>query len=200
VILYDIEAPLHDRYTMERGFATEEEMALIRDTTLVINAFFGWDFNSCELIHKNGVWHPIDFANPCPDSQVTSLHYHFPWLIEANVRWSVFAATTGRRMPTIEWDPYFALVDEEMTLRERLDAVLPRAHAHFQTEQFEEFCETHMSHLDEVADEFFGTEMAREAVRGKVAALFPDHEVDEYTDLFFERIQRWRETEGVGSA
>ena len=72
VILYDIEAPLHNRYTLERDFATEDELSLIRDMTLVINAFFAWDFNSCELIHKDGVWHPIDFANPCPDSQVTS--------------------------------------------------------------------------------------------------------------------------------
>ena len=71
--------------------------------TLVINAFFAWDFNSCEVIHKDGVWYPIDYANPCPDSQVTSLHYHFPWVILANLRWSIFAATTlsDRRMTLV---------------------------------------------------------------------------------------------------
>ena len=34
---------------------------------------------------------------------------------------------------------------------------------------------------------------ARDAVRHKVEALFPAHEVDEFTELFFSRIQRWRE-------
>ena len=40
------------------------------------------------------------------------------------------------------------------------------------------------------------TNDARVAVRDKVAALYPEHELEEFTDLFWERIQRWRnETE-----
>ncbi len=110
LISYDPTAPLHDRYTMERGFVNAEEDALLRDMTLVINAFFDWDFNSCESLRKDGSWYPIDFANPCPDSQVTSLHYHFPWLIKANIRWAVFTATTHRRMPFPVWGRYFKVV------------------------------------------------------------------------------------------
>ncbi len=37
----------------------------------------------------------------------------------------------------------------------------------------------------------------RDAVRRKVTALFPPHEIDEFTELFFGRVQRWREQEGV---
>ena len=80
---YDPDAPLHDRYRMETDFIDDADKQRLTDMTLVINAFFGWDFNSCEALRVNGQWHPIDFANACPDSQVTSLHYHFPWLIKA---------------------------------------------------------------------------------------------------------------------
>lgn len=196
VVLYDIDAPLHERYTMKRDFATEDELALIRDMTLVINAFFAWDFNSCELIHKDGVWYPIDYANPCPDSQVTSLHYHFPWVILANIRWSVFAAATRRKQKPMGWERYFDAVEEGMTLRERLDAMLPIVHGRFETAAFEEFCDEHLGHLDEVAYEWFAIDAAKDAVRQKVRALFPEHEVERFTDLFFARIQTWRDIEG----
>ncbi len=192
VVRYDPKAALHDRYTMDQDFLSEEDREVIGGTTLIINALFRWDFNSCELLHREGVWHPIDFANPCPDSQVTSLHYHFPWLIQANLRWAIFAAATRRRLRPLDWTRWFDAVEEGMTLRERLDALVPLAHEHFETERFREFCETHLPHLDAVAHEWFGTDEARDAVRRKVAALFPPHEVDAFTDEFYDRIQRWR--------
>ncbi len=194
IVRYEPGAALHDRYTMDRDFVSAEEAALLRDTTLTINAFFGWDFNSCESLHKDGVWYPIDFANPCPDSQVTSLHYHFPWLVMANIRWSVFAAVTGRPMRrTLDWEPFYAIAAEkEMPYRERLRAYAKVAEERFDAARFEEFCAAHLGHLDEVAWEFFATPVARDAVRKKVAALFPAHEVEPFTELFWRRIQAWR--------
>ena len=101
---YDPGAPLHNRYLLDTDFLGEEDRSVLEDMTLTINAFFGWDFNSCEALRKDGTWYPIDFANACPDSQVTSLHYHFPWLIKANIRWSVFCAATKRRMrANLDW-------------------------------------------------------------------------------------------------
>jgi hypothetical protein len=96
-VLYDPSAPLHDRYTREKGFISKSDEEHLRKITLTINAFFGWEFNSCESLRKDGVWYPIDFANPCPDSQVTSLHYHFPWLVKSYIRWSTFVARRRRR-------------------------------------------------------------------------------------------------------
>ena len=54
------------------------------------------------------------------------------------------------------------------------------------------FCAEHLPHLDAVVWEFFGSPVARDAVRQKVAQLFPEHEVDQFTELFLERIERWR--------
>lgn len=202
IVRYDPKAPHHDRYTEARPaeFLSGDDAKIIESTTLIINAFFGWDFNSCELLHQEGTWYPIDFANPCPDSQVTSTHYHFPWIIEANLRWALFAATTGRRVKRIDWDAFILKVDPEMTLMERIDTLLPVVHARFDTPAFEDFCAEHLPHLHEVAHEWFGSDAARDAVRRKVAAVFPPHEVDEFTELFFSRVQHWREHNPVEEA
>ena len=196
VVRYDPSAPLHDRYTMDKDVLPEDEASVLRDMTLTINGFFGWDFNSCEALRQGSTWHPIDFANACPDSQVTSLHYHFPWLVQANLKWSIFCAATKRKMrPNLDWDPYYEAARPELPYRERLRRTAAVAEKHFDAERFEAFCAKHLAHLDEVAWEFFGTPEAREAVRLKVEALFPKHEVESFTELFWSRIQRWRDEE-----
>ncbi len=196
-VLYDPDAPLHDRYTMQRDFISQKELDHLRKITLTINAFFGWEFNSCESLRRDGVWHPIDFANPCPDSQVTSLHYHFPWLVKSYIKWSVFCAATKRKMrQTLDWTPFYEIAAGEGTFEEKLDQYAQIADQRFETTRFEEFCDKHLGHLDEVAHEFFGTEEAKTAVRQKVTALFPQHEIDQFTELFFNRIQEWRRVEG----
>ncbi len=97
----------------------------------------------------------------------------------------------------MHWQPFFDIADRDMEPRERLRAYARLAHERFETDRFHEFCETHLGHLDELAYEFFGSDMARDAVHQKVAALFPPHEIEEFTELFWSRIQQWRETEGA---
>lgn len=197
---YDPDAPLHDRYRMEVDFLSAEEHQRLTDITMVINAFFGWDFNSCESLLSNGVWHPIDFANACPDSQVTSLHFHFPWLIKANLRWSVFCAATRRRMNSdLNWRAYFDIADSDLPFDDKLAGYVRLARQRFDTEHFEEFCDRHLGHLDEVADDYFGTDSVRAAIREKVESLYPDHEHDEFTELFWNRIQKSRQVERPGA-
>jgi hypothetical protein len=193
---YDPAAPLHDRYTSDDGGVPDEQRQHLIDTTLTINSFFGWDFNSCEALRQGSTWHPIDFANPCPDSQVTSLHYHFPWLIGANLRWSLFCAATKRPVrPNMNWQPYFDIADTDAPYSEKLSGYAQLARQHLQADEFDEFCDTHLAHLDDVLHSFFGTDTARDAVRQKVKAMYPEHEVDEFTELFWSRIQDWRTDE-----
>ncbi len=198
---YDAGAPLHARYEVARDFVEPDEARLLEDIALTINTFFGWDFNSCETMRSNGTFHPIDFANACPDSQVTSLHYHFPWLIGALLRWSLFCAATDRPMrKTLSWEPYYEVADRGLPYRERLAAYGAIARERLEADRFEEFCATHLGRLDEVLTDFFATDFAKDAVRQKVEVLFPEHEHDEFTDYFWERIQQWRAEEGAGAA
>jgi hypothetical protein len=192
-VLYDASAPLHDRYTQETNFMSKADEEHLRKVTLTINAFFGWEFNSCEALRRDGTWYPIDFANPCPDSQVTSLHFHFPWLVKSYLKWSIFCATTKRKMrKTLDWEPFYAIAAQDLSFEEKLDRYAAIAEERFESARFEEFCAKHLGHLDEVAFEFFATQEAKDAVRQKTAALFPAHEVERFTELFWQRIQGWR--------
>jgi hypothetical protein len=195
IMRYDPSAPLHDRYVVGENELSAETLTSLRASTLTINSFFGWDFNSCELLRHTitDVWHPIDFANACPDSQVTSLHYHFPWLVMAKVRWSLFCTATNREMKlNQDWRPYFEIADRDISFEEKLVEYGKLGEEHFETAKFEEFCATHLGHLEEIVWDFFGSDEARNIIRDKVASMYPEHEWDEFTEMFWSRVQLWR--------
>jgi hypothetical protein len=196
VIEYDPEAPLHARYTDDFDHLDDAELAQMRAVTLTINAFFGWDFNSCECLSQGGTWYPIDYANPCPDSQITSLHRHFPWLVLAKMRWALFCAATNRPFrKNLDWQPFFDIADTDASYADKLEGYSRLAEERFDTAAFEAFCDEHLGPLEEVAWEYFGSDAARSAVRQKVTALYPEHEVDEFTERFWASIQVWRDEE-----
>ena len=197
IMKYLPDAPLHARYAVDRDVVSEDDASLLRDMTLTINSFFGWDFNSCEALHKDGVYYPIDFANACPDSQVTSLHYHFPWVVLAKVKWSLFAAATQKKMnKATDWEPYFEIADTDAPYREKLKAYGAIARERMDVDRFEAFCTDYLGDLDEIATDVFASQATHDAVRQKVASLFPEHEVEQFSEHFWGLIQQWRETEG----
>jgi hypothetical protein len=97
----------------------------------------------------------------------------------------------------LDWEPYYKVADRDLAPRERLAEYAKIAHQRFETEKFRDFCRTHLGHLDALAYEFFGSEVMRDAIRQKVTALFPAHEIDEFNELFWNRVQLWREQEGA---
>ncbi len=196
LIRYEPDKPLHARYAVDFFFADSDEWSLLTDQMLTINGFFGWEFNSCESLRRDGVFYPIDFANACPDFQVTSLHYHFPNLVKNMLRWSIFCTATQRRMrPTLDWEPYFDVQRRDLPFRERLAAYADITRDRMDHDRFVEFCAEHLVQLDEVTWEFFGSDEALAIIRDKVASLYPEHEVERFTNHFWGLIQFWRKTE-----
>jgi len=196
VIRYDPSAPLHARYCVDFFFVDGPEWSYLVDQMLTINGFFNWEFNSCESLRRDGTFYPIDFANACPDFQVTSLHFHWPNLIKDMIRWTLFCAATERKQKlNMDWEPFFAVAKKDLPFRDRLREYADISRSRLQVDEFRAFCETHLSHLDEVALEYFGSQSCKDTVRAKVAALYPAHEVDQFTDHFFGLVQFWRKTE-----
>lgn len=192
VMKYDPSQPLHGRYTTERDFVGPDDEQVVIDTCLTINTFFGWDFNSVEALRRDGVFHPIDFANPCPDSQVNSIHYHWPWYVISNLKWAVFCAATKRPMRrTLDFEPYYAVAQQDVPYREKLAGYAAIARERLSADAFAEFDRRHLGPLEEAALRWFRSDRCRDAIRRKVAHVYPAHEVDEYSTRFFALVQQF---------
>jgi hypothetical protein len=113
--------------------------------------------------------------------------------VKAKLRWSLYVAATKKRMRVNQdWQPYFEIAAKDLSYKDKLAGYAKIARERMEAERFEEFCATHLAHLDEVAWNFFGSERAKVAVRKKVEALFPKHEWDSFTEHFWNEIQIWR--------
>ena len=148
---------MHNRYAVEHGFLSEgvgTEAVTIAQT---VNAFFRWEFNSCEMLVKDGVVYPIDYANTYPDVSVTSLHYYFPWAMKALLKWSVFCVATGRKAHTqVDTGPWFEgrRRPRRWTTTAKLAAYQGLSDDYFETDRYREFCDAALPHLDEMVLEW----------------------------------------------
>jgi hypothetical protein len=141
VMRFRPEEPMHLRYAVDHEFLAPEAGAEVVTIGKLVNAFFRWEFNSCETLLKDGDVCPIDYANACPDVALTSLHYYFPWAMKALVKWSVFVLATGRRAKLdLDTDSYFEIADnQEMSYAEKLGAYRVLADAYFESDRYADF-------------------------------------------------------------
>jgi hypothetical protein len=156
VMHYDVTQEHHYRYTPDRDFLSPALDHEVTTISRLVNAFFRWDFNSCEAIVKDGQAYPIDFANASPDLALTSLSYHFPWAIKSLIAWCLFCTVTGRSMPINQSTrDYFDVGDrEDLTYEEKLECYRELADAHLQAAAFAEFRDAALPHLDEMMVEY----------------------------------------------
>jgi len=192
----------HDRYlrnetqAVEHNFLDADKFWEVRAITKTINAFYGWDHNSCEsLLGQDGVIYPIDYANAYPDSSPISLHYYFPELLKAMVRWLIFCAVTKREKRVdfaYHWDRFFKVAElheaGEIDYKEALTRYEAIADDHFDTAKFEAFCAKHMASFDEIALEYFDSEAFLEVLQV---------EVDNYFNIPQERPEKMAHHVGI---
>jgi len=187
------ERPMYDRYQVSHGFLSAELGWEVVTISKLVNAFFRWEFNSCETIVKDGVAYPIDYANASPDVALTSLHYYFPWAIKALVRWTAFCAAVGRPMRINQnTRDYFDIGDrEDLSYEDKLLEYRRLADEYFQVELYEEFCAECLPHLDElVVDYVEGADFDRLLVE-TVRSTFPAHEQEHFVSHYRGLLAAW---------
>jgi hypothetical protein len=171
---FDPERPLHERYLVDHDYlspATGREVVTI---SRLVNAFFRWEFNSCETIVRGGEVYPIDYANASPDVSLISLHFYFPWAITTLVKWCAFCVVSGRPMRVaLDPEPYFAV---EGSYDERLEEFRRLADADFELERYEAFCAEQLAGFDDRAAEWFAGPAFDRLLVETMQSSFPPHE------------------------
>jgi hypothetical protein len=198
VMRFEPDRPMHDRYQVEHGFLPPNLGWEVVTVSRLVNAFFRWEFNSCETIVKDGEAAPIDYANASPDVAITSLHYYFPWAIRALVRWCAFCVLTDREMRIdLDTREYFAVGDrEDLPYEEKLREYRRLADAYFEAERYEEFVSEALERLDALTLEYFESDDFDRLLVETVQATFPEHEQEQFVAHYRGLVEAWARDQG----
>jgi hypothetical protein len=158
-----------------------------------VNAFFRWEFNSCEMLVQGETVMPIDYANACPDVAVTSLHYYFPWAMKSLIKWTAFCAATGRRAKMhVDTDPWFAIADDpDLDYQAKLAGYQQLADEHFEKERYLDFCATALPEIDDLVLEWVSSADFDGMLTETVAQTYPEHEREWFMGHFRGLVELW---------
>ncbi len=107
IMPYEPRNPHHLRY--QASFSPSAERLLqMEEIVLRINKWLGYDFNTVELAIRDGIPYAIDFCNPAPDAERTSVgDDNFNWVVETAANYAIEKATDHRaNMDNLTWGEY----------------------------------------------------------------------------------------------
>ena len=107
IMPYEPRNPHHLRYVAD--FApSPERLQQMTDIVLRINKYLGYDFNTVELALRNGVPYAIDFCNPAPDAERTSVgEENFEWVVETAANYAIEKALSNNgNGDNLTWGEY----------------------------------------------------------------------------------------------
>jgi hypothetical protein len=193
VARYDPTRPLHLRYQVEHGFLAPEAGREVVTFGLAVGAFFRWEFNSFEVVVRDGRCHPIDFANATPDLALISLHYYFPWAVAALAKWSLYCVVTGRPMRLdTEIGRWYAVADDpDLGWEEKLERYRALADDYYELDRYQEFCQRHLAHADECMREYVDSHEFDELLVTTVRRAFPAHEHEQMVAHYRGLLATW---------
>jgi hypothetical protein len=193
VMKFRPDEPMHDRYEVAHDFLAPEIGEEVLTISRLVNAFFRWEFNSCECLVRGDQVHPIDYANASPDVALTSLHYYFPWAIKTLLKWCAFCVVSGRT-PALDLDTrrYFEVGDREgMDYGDKLAAYRRLSDEYFETERYHAFCDGSLSHVDELVFDWVDSADFDDLLVATVRSTYPSHEQDRFVAHLRGLVGQW---------
>ena len=81
---YDPRAPHHERYVKNPPPTDPKLMDRVVKDALTLCRALGYDLNTVEFAVEDGIPYAIDFMNPAPDAEITSVgQANFDWVVNA---------------------------------------------------------------------------------------------------------------------
>lgn len=117
IMQYEPRNPHHLRYQSNNGPASAKLLKQVHDYVLQLCNALGYDFNTVEMAVRNGVPYAIDFCNPAPDAEVTSVgQENFDWVVEHASKMAVERAQAQKPgKDNLTWGTY--VTDSVATFR-----------------------------------------------------------------------------------
>ena len=107
IMPYEPRNPHHLRYVADFK-PNQERIQLMTDIVIRICKYLGYDFNTVELALRDGVPYAIDFCNPAPDAEITSVgQENFDWVVEAAANFAIEKAQSYEEgKDNLTWGEY----------------------------------------------------------------------------------------------
>jgi hypothetical protein len=97
IMKYDPRAPHHERYVKGNPQPGAKLKERIEKDGLALCRALGYDLNTVEFAVEDGIPYAIDFMNPAPDAEVTSVgEQNFEWIVDAVAEMAVEKALSDQ--------------------------------------------------------------------------------------------------------
>lgn len=89
IMPYEPRNPFHLRYQVSKP-SSKKLLKTIHEYVLKLNQYLGYDFNTVEFAVRDGIPYAIDFCNPAPDAEITSVgQENFDWVVETSAKYAI---------------------------------------------------------------------------------------------------------------
>lgn len=107
IMNYEPRNPHHLRYMSDFN-PSQERLKQMEEIVLSINQYLGYDFNTVELAVRDGIPYAIDFCNPAPDAERTSVgEENFEWVVDNAATYAIERALAHKPgQDNLTWGEY----------------------------------------------------------------------------------------------
>jgi hypothetical protein len=110
IMYYDPSQPFHERYVKNPVSADAKLLERVERDGLTLCRALGYDLNTVEFAVEDGIPYAIDFMNPAPDAEATSVgQENFEWVVNAVAELAVKKALSDENPARdLRWDAFLA--------------------------------------------------------------------------------------------